>query len=309
MTRSQQNLVLLVLFAATLSLFALYLVMPDPSTIPLPVKVRVDTQEQVDPAFVVSEPLQRAPYHFPEPLIANPLEPLVVTSSPPDVGLSSTVVPLYEGSINFRGPAATERQVSSVAYLSLPFPLPIQSLAPLNDLSMAKLVLPPPDIYEWVEIKHEIYNPKHLPMPENLRVRVKDENTLEVEIPKKLLDNLKGNRNQQDHIELWLMVENVRPARRYGNLSYQFGIGLGDIVWVDEFLKTVPPMKIKVQKNVKKDRVQILIRGFRINKEIYWNVVFSKSIKEKDGWRQGALVSTVPRSAFMEEEDLLPMEQ
>lgn len=156
------------------------------------------------------------------------------------------------------------------------------------------------------ELNALIYNPLNLLSPEPILVELFQSSELVVYVPINLIENTNGTYLSQDHIELWLDRSEVRPQTGYGNISHQYGIGLGDKLWVVDFLQneSVYDLKVRLSRKGKLLEVKIVnlppdLRG--------WNVVFSKAVKEGRNWVQGQLLSAVEDFTWGDSDNLIPV--
>ena len=144
----------------------------------------------------------------------------------------------------------------------------------------------------FVKIANKIYDPFSRELEPEAWVRCSGKGTLEVMIHKALLDNLEGAPLSQDHLEMWIHKTGTNPPEGYGEIAYQFGVGLGKEPWVLQFISAESPLEPKIRRHESRDFVVLEIGGFE-DRNLLWNLVFSKAIKREQGyWEQGLLFST-----------------
>jgi hypothetical protein len=171
---------------------------------------------------------------------------------------------------------------------SLPEPKkPVEKSEPLSEIKRNW-------IEEWEEsgvalvLNHVIHNPFERAHKPVIYVKRTAEG-FQVRLQKSALRNLHGDLLAQDHLELWLQDKNIRPPANYGEISYQFGIGLGEKPWISEFLGTEPELNLQVVRTELDGFIEIQITGLS-QKKYEWNLVFSGSFFQQE-WVQGYLLS------------------
>lgn len=156
------------------------------------------------------------------------------------------------------------------------------------------------------EVDALIYNPLKLSKPDSILVEYIEDNQLSIYIPAALIENVNGTYLSQDHLEVWFDRFEVKPQAGYGNISHQFGVGLGSKPWVVDFLQNDSTCKLSVTSKRKGDLVEIRISNLPLDLRA-WNIVFSKAVKEGKNWVQGQLLSTVEDFTWGDPLKLIPI--
>jgi len=160
----------------------------------------------------------------------------------------------------------------------------------------------------YAQVLHPIFSLKDQePIYPDVWVRCKDKK-LRVLIAKKLVENTSGMPLNQDHIEFWLNNPSSPPPKKYGEVSFQIGIGLNSEPWVKTFIQPGNESEITVSREDKGDFIALDLQGFQ-GEGLQWNLVFSKSSLQDGEWKQGHLFSTVKGFEWGSKEHLLELDQ
>jgi|GEM_PF-1806244 hypothetical protein len=161
----------------------------------------------------------------------------------------------------------------------------------------------------FLRLENKIYDPFSHAIRPGVWVRCQGSGVLEVMIEKKMVENLKGAPLSQDHLEIWIHKAGTSPPEGYGEISYQFGVGLGEDPWILQFISAGDFLAPQIRRHISNDFVVLEIAGFESN-ELLWNIVFSKAIMREEGnWEQGLLFSAAQNFEWGKKSSLFSLDK
>jgi hypothetical protein len=233
-----------------------------------------------------------------EEVVSQPKTKFVTEAEikPSPASLPSTSVPVPQSLVLVSAP---------VSEPASPMVTPLQEI---DEPKKGKEELSAEFLSGYAQVLHPIFTLKDQDsIYPDIWVRCKNKE-LRILIAKKLVENTSGTPLSQDHLEFWLHIPTSPPPKKYGEVSFQVGIGLGSEPWIKPFINPGIDLEITVKREDKGDFIALNLQGFQ-GAGLQWNLVFSKSSQQDGVWKQGHLFSTVKDFEWGRKEHLLDLDQ